>query len=534
MRIGKWAPLYNRMLSIPRQLATSFGFNEGSELYFVPLGDATTDRKHGCEIMVSPIPVSSWPSVCRLSVRLHDRPGALKKATRFLRANHINILLGECCSTYQQRAHWDAICDLCYTSDYDELSTTKREDFGKAMQRLLERWTAKFEAFTAELENSDTFIRGAGPAGVFSPLPGLNDAFFVARKKQAERLRYEGGVVELPPDLIQYVSKAYGLMPPSLPRYVMITGNTEQRYMRVFFVRDHSHMFRLTVDDDLKDFSEGGVGVFNQLLEALPDEVNVLWASNYIRERDKAMNRGRIDLIGDWDFSAEDDTPRIEDQIKPRLTEIVRGIVLEDAAGNPHADALSVFDCYTAHTMYPRVFVSYSMGWETDKLDLLRRALSEHQYECVLGTTLDIQTESIGGRLVAPGVVHSALSLIQVCVAFISLQVKRDEFKIPATRAGERDRYILPPWAVAEEVFARTSEHKPFVIRLRDREIEDSRFNPDTRVEFFHSDYPATFPAAVERVIEQLNDFRRGESFATVYAKAQEKQAKLRQGPPEQ
>ncbi|HKO54282.1 MAG TPA: AbrB/MazE/SpoVT family DNA-binding domain-containing protein, partial [Thermoanaerobaculia bacterium] len=61
MRIGKWAPLYNRMLSIPRQLATSFGFNEGSELYFVPLGDATTDRKHGCEIMVSPIPVSSWP-----------------------------------------------------------------------------------------------------------------------------------------------------------------------------------------------------------------------------------------------------------------------------------------------------------------------------------------------------------------------------------------------------------------------------------------------------------------------------------------
>jgi hypothetical protein len=531
MRIGKWVPLYNRMLPIPRRMAMSFGLNEGSELYFVPLGNADTDRKFGCEIMISPIPVDSWRSVCRLSVRLHDRPGTLKKATRFLRRNDVNVLLSECCSTYQQRAHWDAICDLKYTPDYERLSKATRDDFGKEMQRILDRWTERFEAFSAELENSDTFIHGAGPAGVFSPLPGLNDAFFVARTKQAESLRYVGGVIEMPAALVRYVSNRYGLMPPNLPRYVMITGNTEQRYMRVFFIKDHSHMFRLVVDDDLKDFSAGGVGVLNQLLEALPSEVNVLWASNYIKERREPTNRGRIDMIGDWDFREEEDSDDVEDKIEPRLRRIVDGIVLRDTEGKEHAGALSVAHCSTAHTMYPRVFVSYSIDYESAKLEQLLRALSDNDYEPVLGTRMEYQAEHIGGRPVAPGVVHSALSLIEGCVAFISFQVKRDDFRIPAAEEGERDRYILPPWAVAEEVFAWSSKHKPFIIRLRDRALEDSRYNPDTRVELFHSD--ADYPMAVGGVIEALNDFRRGERFATVYAKAQENQAKLRHGPAE-
>src|SRR5438046_1892924 len=79
------------------------------------LRDGDTERRYGCEVVGSPVPIQLWKTVCRLSVRLHDRPGALAAATQFLRQQKINILLSECCSTYQSRAHWDALCDVGQT-----------------------------------------------------------------------------------------------------------------------------------------------------------------------------------------------------------------------------------------------------------------------------------------------------------------------------------------------------------------------------------------------------------------------------------
>src|SRR5687768_869630 len=113
MRIGEWVPIFKQWLPIPQRMAMAFSLQEGSELYLARVkDDSPRPDASEYEMIVSPVPASSWRSVCRLSVRLEDNPQTLATATRFLRDRGINILLTECCTTYKRRAHWDAICDL--------------------------------------------------------------------------------------------------------------------------------------------------------------------------------------------------------------------------------------------------------------------------------------------------------------------------------------------------------------------------------------------------------------------------------------
>jgi hypothetical protein len=65
----------------------------------------------------------------------------------------------------------------------------------------------------------------------------------------------------------------------ALPEYTMITGNTEQRDLRVLFLRDYENMFRGVLNDDLPDFAGGGIGLLNRLLNALPHQINLIRAT---------------------------------------------------------------------------------------------------------------------------------------------------------------------------------------------------------------------------------------------------------------
>jgi hypothetical protein len=87
-------------------------------LYLAPMVTGRRSRNDDAQIIITPIPPTSWKSVCRLSVRLHDKPKALAKALRFLREREITILLTEAAATFQERAHWDAICDLTSYKGY--------------------------------------------------------------------------------------------------------------------------------------------------------------------------------------------------------------------------------------------------------------------------------------------------------------------------------------------------------------------------------------------------------------------------------
>jgi hypothetical protein len=496
-------------------MSMAFGLFENSELHLVPLLDHGDKQKHECEIIISPVPIRSWRSVCRVTVRLRDEHGALAAATEFLRTERINILLSECCSTYQGRAHFDAICDLGQMRDYDDLLLVPREEFEITMSEFLDRLTARFDSFARGHSNSHLFLIGAIDYVRFSALTGLNDASFVCRRDIAEVAHHTGGALHLPKQLTRYVSEACDLVPPALPNYALITGNTEQRYMRVLFLKDHRYMFRFVVDNDLPHYAGSGVGVLQQFLNALPAGVNLMRASNYIFDKKESVERGRIDLIGYWNIESRrrrDET--VEECMQRELGAVLSSLVIHDIEGTGHPNALKLVKIRTAKTAYPRVYISYSIGHDNQRLATLVSALTDANYIPVLGTDEpddDDQPTTVDQRPVGSDVMREALPLIDGCVALISLQSKREDYKVVLPNG--RTKYIVPPWLTAEEMYAWSSPALPRVLRLREVGMDDSTFDRNMWEKTFEGDKPETYDIAVRAVVSKLNEYAASGGF---------------------
>jgi len=520
MRVGEFVPIYKSMLPIPLRLRMAFGLYEGSELHVAPIIDDKSGVRFGCEIIVSPVPFESWRSVCRLSVRLQDTPRALAVATGFLRDAGINILLTECCSTYQERAHWDAICDLGTSPYYSRLTGVNRNEFEDVMLDVTEDLTTEFKKFM-DLHPS-AFLKGVRKPIEFSPLTGLNDAAFLCDKNSAGGIPNHSGAVAIPRKIADQVSDYFSLEPPRLPDNAIITGNTEQRYMRVLFLQNFRQSFRMLVNNNLEGYAGGGVGVLHQLLASLPEEVNLVKVSNYMIEKDESVERGRIELMGNW-RAPRGTPPEAPTETEKRLRSLVDGLALEDIAGNRHAKPLRVTQFTRPDAVYAHVFVSYSTKADDAKLEMLIDALLAKQFHPVLGTGFGHRETqaTVGSHPVTTDVIHTAFPAIDECVAFISLQVKREDFHIPAapgTSENDKDlpdRYLVSPWAIAEEVYA-WSANIGLIIRLKDKMIEDPRYNQNTPSKFFTSD--EDYPKAVQEVVAELENFRLSPRYDEVRA----------------
>lgn len=494
-------------------MSMAFGLFENSELHLVPLLDHGDKQKHECEIIISPVPIRSWRSVCRVTVRLLDQPGALSAATEFLKEERINVLLSECCSTYQGRAHFDAICDLGQMKDYGELLLVGRDEFEVEMSKFLERLTTRFEKFAEAHPKKNLFLTDTVDYVRFSSLTGLNDASFVCRRDIAEVASHTGGALQLPKPLARYVSEACDLVPPALPNYALVTGNTEQRYMRVLFLRDHKYMFRFVVDNDLPHYAGSGIGVLHQFLRALPEDVNLMRASNYIFDKKESVERGRIDLIGHWNVeSRRRKGENIEQCMQRELGAVLEGLVIQDVEGTKHPNALKLVKIKTAKTAYPRVYISYSIGHDDQRLATLMSALTDANYTPVLGTDEpDDDDLPVDQRPVGSDVMREALPLIDTCVALISLQSKRVDYKVILPTG--KTKYIVPPWLTAEEMYAWSSPALPRVLRLREIGMDDSTFDRNLWEKTFESEKPETYESAVRAVISKLNDFASSPGF---------------------
>jgi hypothetical protein len=511
MRIGKWAPTYRNIVPIPRMLALAFGLIEGSELHLAPITETSTAEayKHGCEVIVSPVPIKYWQSACRLSVRLRDRPHALAVATDFLRENKINILVSESCSTYQQRAHWDAICDLSESQLYTELRGQKREDYAEAIEIQLNKITKVLENWIEEPTRAPYFLGGTDKHAQFSPLTGLNDAAFVCAHTQSVKLIFRAGGIELPRNLTNIVCGNTDTT--TLPKYAMITGNTEQRYLRILFMRDYDNMFKLVIKTKLSNFAGGGVGVLNQLLKKFPPKINLIKVSTYILGTESYAENNIIEIIGHWnDYYSSAEHPQKQNEMKRELMEIVDNMDIIDADNVSHTGALETLKFRSPDDIYPRVFVSHSADVEAAKLDYLLTTLWENGFRPVTSK-----------KFFKPDLAESAFKLIDTCVALVSLQIKRDDFKVAATEASKgNERYILPPWFVAEEVYAWSKGMQIF--RLKDEDVEEPRYNRHLRTISFTSSDVDDYRAKVRQLVNELNEFRQDPEFQGIELRARE------------
>jgi len=501
----------------------AFGLFEGSQLHLSRIDDVDSQRMHGAEIIVSPVPFESWRSACRLSVRLSDSPGALATASAFLSRKRMNIMLSECCSTYQTRAHWDAICDIANVDGFSNLKSTPRHQYEEAMKTLLLLIETDFKTYAQSAPVSSAFTQGPELLVQLTPLTGLNDVSFVC--KEEFPVEHISGAVEIDKRLAKdIIGQCYS---EGLPQQALITGNTEQRYMRVLFLRDYDQLFQLTVHDRIENFTGGGIGVLNQLLSALPPQINLMRASTYIVSKEATIEKGRIEILGHWDLPNVVGAAAKREHMRATLEQAVKTLIIRDTSGNPHSDALTFGDFLTPQGHNPRVFVSYATSHAKHKLDYLERALLAADFEPVLGTDMAQQSAEtfVGDGQVTPDVAHSAFQAIHGCVAFVSLLVRREDYEVQnATYA----RFVLPPWAVAEEVYA-WSKNIPRIIRIKDVGVELPPYNRHAITIDFADD--EGFERAVEAAIETLISFRSSPQFPQIKESARQALFKKRPVP---
>lgn len=524
MRLGKWVPVYRNFIPIPQSMAMAFGLTEGSLLHLAPIRQNGDRHSFHVEIIVSPIPIQGWRSACRLSVRLKNTPRALANATGFLRKRRINILLTEACATYRNRAHWDAICDVSQCSEFSDLSLPQRF-FEQGMKDFLDNLTNDINSHIEAAENREFFLTGPEQHAVFSALTGLNDASFGCDLSHSDEVMCKVGGIEFSESLINVVSAVCKTGPHALPEYAMITGNTEQRYLRMYFIHDYENMFQATVKNELRGLSGDGIGILHQFLNALPVEINLLKLSNHIEEKKPGYERGRIDVIGHWEMEPvspdrADRTAHLQ-RMEAKITDLVKSIEIEDVDGTKHGQLLEVTEFSSPELTYPRVFISYSTRRAERELQAVISALWQHNWEPILGTDFGQAFLSDDpGILGSPDVVQTSFRSIDGCIAFVSLQTKRDDFCIVDEEQLNR-RYVLPPWAVAEEVYAWSSKI-PFLARLKDRAIEDPRYNRHASVFEFQNDLE--FLEQVKRLLDELNKFRMSHEYARILRKVRQAQ----------
>jgi hypothetical protein len=358
-------------------------------------------------------------------------------------------------------------------------------------------------------QTSSAFLQGPERYAEFTALTGLNDAAFLSTEVAPKPAAvYVAGGIEIEEALANVVSLAGHLEPPRLPDYAMITGNTEQRYLRVLFLRDYRSLFRIIIKNSTTQFSGGGIGIINQILSALPSDINLIRTSTRITERANTLNRGWTEIIGHWDTSAAD-PPSKSDYMKTELTRIFRGLDLVDLEGNVHTNALEIVNFANPETLYSRVFVSYSTRSDPAKLTYLLNMLWDNHFRPVIGTDLNRSIRKHAGRPpTSVDVVEAAFEAIPGCVALVSLQLPHPDFRITDQRG--HPGYVVPPWAVAEEVYA-WSLGLGRVIRIRHLDVEEPRYNYHLPTFRFSSD--DEFLRAVDSTIAELNAFRAAHEF---------------------
>lgn len=535
MRLGKWIRIFNNIVPIPLTFSAAFGLRQGSVLHIAAMPSDVIKTDSDAEIIISPIPLSSWRSVCRLSVRLSDLPGALAKASEFLRKNKINVLLTEAAATFQERAHWDAVCDLTDYPDFIKIRNIKNyESYEKEMKNLLDDLTRKLHTFANQPDNEKFFLAGIDFHAEFIILPGLNIVSFKSDISCISTSTFYDGAIELESNIEKFVTtcltSSNKALINSIPSHALITGNTEQRYLRLYFIRNVNNFVMAEISCEIEALNDKGIGVLNQILKALPPEANLLHLSvfqltseehkkNLAKRRQnktKPIIEGRLKIICHW-----------PNPNRSYLQQAVEAIQIEDSSGISHSNLCKLKEFQSPRTIHPRVFISFSCHENDNKnpkldqkedlwrLTHLQNMLKNSNFEPIMGTKIGDRI-SIGGEFVSPDVVSSAFEEIKNCVAFISLQTKRQDYCVrelidPSNPKSQyNERFILPPWLIAEEVFA-YSRGVRYLVRLQEHGVEEPKYNQNTHKYIFRN--KKEYIKQVESLIRKLNEIRESEEF---------------------
>jgi hypothetical protein len=503
MRLGKLVPIYKNIVPIPRTLSTAFGLLESSELNIALIKQEYKSDHTGAEIVISPVPVSSWKSVAHLSVRLKNSPRALAKATEFLSQHSLDILLTEACVTFGNRAHWDAICDVSRHPEYISTCGYPPPQYEKQMSEFLSKMTESLESFASHPDHRHAFVSPDRRFVRFKPLAGLNDSGFSCDTTNSQPVSFSKGGIEVPSKLIRAISRE--CRTSYLPDWAIVTGNTEQRYLRVSFLTPTQieEAFRACITFEVPSVSFGSIGAVNQFLVQLPTTLNIIKFTSYITKKSKTHEQSIIEMIGLWSRGSDTSVT-----METELGMIVNESEYTDPEGNRQLGSYKLKSFKSLDRIYPKVFISYSLEHKNDaRLEMLDKQLRDHDFIPVYGDDLGYHSVD------ASDIKEASFGAIRKCFAAISLHFRRNDYKIDY---NEQTRYLTPPWIVAEEVFAWSKRLEP-IIRIVEQGVEDPKVYRDLPCHTYISGDLVDFEKQISRAISQLQTYKGSNSFRVRY-----------------
>lgn len=492
MRIGTWVRIADKSLPIPRTLSTAFGLSAGSKLHVAPIFE---DRERDVELIVSPVPIESWASACRLSARLFHHPGALAEGTEFLKQHNINMLLAEACVTFGGRAHWDAICDVQLSRAFERAGGTRAREYGglawsprssdplafpeevfqheTVMKSCLHELNDAFKKFA---RSSKYFIQGKLLLAEFSPLFGLNYSYFLRSATHFGPAPFSHGSIALSDDLVKYIKSR--LVSSDLPSYALVTGNTEQRYMRVYITHGNKDVMFGQIEHTPKGPGTERVGILNQILRALPPRMNLVQLSNYVVASEDGQERGRVSFLAQGEVLDKKD-----------FEAVLSETPLCDARGNLLDKRLVHYQ--RLDEIPTRVFVSHRLDQPGGQLDALCKKLRSSDYEPVLATEIPLGMAEID---------RESFQSIDTTVALVSLHTPNPDCKIDGT-----DQFMPAPWMVAEEVQAVAKGL--FVLRISHERVQPFNYLKSVRTYRYSDD--SGFRKCLAAVLKDLDNYRK-------------------------
>lgn len=535
MRLGKWIRIFNQIVPIPANFSSSFGLVNGSMLHFAmvkppvpitsPSGAATPNIaesnkniKPYVEIIISTIPRDMWGTVCSLSVRMKDQPGALAIATKFLRDNKISIILSEAAGTFGGRAHWDCVCDLTHCEFFTKAKIKPDDDYLKKREKMkgvVDRLSIEFKKWVKKTKSyKEYFTEGEDQHILFNLLTGLNYAnqgCFKTEDSSEKDNQYNGkmpfvdGGIELPEDLLKRIEDKIGLdnWNNILPSHALITCNTEQRYMRLYFIPHVGEFVSAEIGFEIENVASDGIGLYHQILSAMPENLNLLHITLHRiheivndqqddeKENAKSHEIGKIRLVGHWkvdEFCGDDIRNKISELKNPERRRLALKNAIEvkkyvDVDDKPLGEQLFgeneqykkvawLENLHVPKANDPAVYISHPMEEDAKEfVQILKRKLSEAGFLPITGSGVGGFAD-IGARRVSTGIEASAFSPINSCFAFILLCKKDGKY------VSKKDAHFISPWLIAEEAYA-FSRAVFFMARLAEKGMELPKYKSD-------------------------------------------------------
>lgn len=302
------------------------------------------DRGERPDLLISSLHPSTWPYTFALRLRLSHKVGSLARASAVLVKHGLSILSARCETTGYHHATWNVVCEAKRLRDKYDVKTPAEDLSTEDRERLASRITKALIKDVPEIADqitvdgadflSERFLRGdvvsfreehfepeewernrqyrSKPVAFFF-LPVLTYYWRSAYWESEDggdtllKYRFDKTTGRLSSDGHHLLEKLQRLG-ITTPTKALVSLDTDELFLRVRFFSANriKHIFKAEIDYYYRFRRSGGleetssVGLIRDLAQQLESvQVNLLRASNSVREQDARSESGGVRFVGE-------------------------------------------------------------------------------------------------------------------------------------------------------------------------------------------------------------------------------------------